>query len=381
MKAIIIGGGIGGLTTAIALQQRGWDYEVYEAAPEYKAVGAGLLLGANAMKVYQRLGIAEELARRGGYLERVYIKDYKGKILQQIDNDLLERQYGSRSLPIHRATLQAALLEQLQQTVSTGKKCIAVTETQDSVIARFDDGSEAKGDILIAADGIRSAVREYYIGSQGYRYSGQTCWRATINMDLPATERLNSAEVWGKGNGIRASFMHVGGNEVYFWFTKKLPENAPITGEEALALIRRDLADFAGHMQQVTARLTPSLLIRSDLYDLAPIRQWHKGRIVLLGDAAHATTPNLGQGASQAIEDAYVLADSLSSQPGHEAAFRHYAAKRLARTHKIVRISWQLAQVTNWKGACAVGIRNFLLRSVPSGVAKRQLDFIYNIDL
>lgn len=381
MKAIIIGGGIGGLTTAIALQQRGWHYEVYEAAPEYKAVGAGLLLGANAMKVHQRLGIADTLTRRGGYLEQLYIKDYKGKILQQIDNNRLEQQYGARSLPIHRATLQAALLEHLQQPVSTGKKCIAVTETPEGIIARFDDGSEAKGDILIAADGIRSAVREYYIGSQGYRYSGQTCWRTTINMDLPAAERLNTAEVWGKGNGVRASFMHVGGEEVYCWFTKKLPENTPLTNEEAFALIRHELADFSGHMQEVTARITPSRLIRSDLYDLAPIHKWHKGRVVLLGDAAHATTPNLGQGASQAIEDAYILADSLSICDDHEAAFRQYTAKRLTRTHKIVRISRQLAQLTNWKGACAVGIRNFLVRSVPAGAAQRQLDFIYNIDL
>lgn len=121
MKAIIIGGGIGGLTTAIALQRRGWQYKVYEAAPEYKAVGAGLLLGANAMKVYQRLGIADALTHRGGYLEQLYIKDYKGKILQQIDNNRLEQRYGARSLPIHRATLQATLLAYLQQPVSTGK--------------------------------------------------------------------------------------------------------------------------------------------------------------------------------------------------------------------------------------------------------------------
>lgn len=381
MKAIIIGGGIGGLTTAIALQQKGWHYEVYEAAPEYKAVGAGLLLGANAMKVYQQLGIAKALAPQGGHLEQLYIKDYKGKILQQIDNNLLEQQYGSRSLPIHRATLQAALLGYLDQPVRTGKKCIAVTETTDGIIARFDDGSEAKGDILIAADGIRSAVREHYIGSKGYRYSGQTCWRTTVNMDLPAAERVITSEVWGRGNGIRASFMHVGGDQVYFWFTRRLPEGTPLTNEESLALIQRELAGFSGHMKEVVARIVPSQLIRSDLYDLAPIRNWHKGRVVLLGDAAHATTPNLGQGASQAIEDAYALADSLSRHSDPETAFRHYVSRRMARAHKIVRISWQLALLTNWQGGCAVAVRNFLVRNMPAGAAKRQLDFLYNIEL
>ncbi|NML39527.1 NAD(P)-binding protein [Chitinophaga sp. G-6-1-13] len=382
MKAIIIGGGIGGLTTAIALQQRGWQYEVYEAAPEYKAVGAGILLGANAMKVYQQLGIADALTSQGGHLEQLYIKDYKGKILQQIDNNLLQQQYGSRSVPIHRATLQAALLGYLDEPVRTGKKCIAVTETQGGIIARFDDGSEAKGDILIAADGIRSAVREHYIGSQGYRYSGQTCWRTTVTMDLPAAERIVTSEVWGgRGNGVRASFMHVGGDQVYFWFTRRFPEGTPLTNEEALALIQRELASFSGHMKEVVARIDASKLIRSDLYDLAPTKNWHKGRVVLLGDAAHATTPNLGQGASQAIEDAYALADSLSRHSAPEAAFQHYASRRMARAHKIVRISWQLALLTNWQGAIAVAFRNFMVRNMPAGTTKRQLDFLYNIEL
>lgn len=381
MKAIIIGGGIGGLTTAIALQQRGWNYEIYEAAPEYKAVGAGLLLGANAMKVYQQLGIADALIPQGGRLERLYIKDYKGNILQQIDNNLLQQQYGSRSLPIHRATLQAALLGYLDQPVRTGKKCIGVTETSTGIIARFEDGSEAKGDILIAADGIRSAVREHYIGSQGYRYSGQTCWRTTVNMTLPEAERIVTSEVWGRGKGIRASFMHVGGDQVYFWFTKRLPEGIALSNEEALTLIQRELADFSGHMSQVVARIDASRLIRSDLYDLAPTKKWHKGRVVLLGDAAHATTPNLGQGASQAIEDAYALAESLALHSDHEAAFRHYVTKRMARAHKIVRISWQMALLTNWEGGIAVGLRNFLVRNMPASAAKRQLDFLYNIEL
>ncbi|NLR68125.1 NAD(P)-binding protein [Chitinophaga varians] len=382
MKAIIIGGGIGGLTTAIALQQRGWHYEVYEAAPEYKAVGAGILLGANAMKVYRQLGIADALISQSGHLEQLYIKDYKGKVLQQIDNNLLQQQYGSRSVPIHRATLQAALLGYLNTPVRTGKKCIAVDETQNGVIARFEDGSETKGDILIAADGIRSAVREQYIGSHGYRYSGQTCWRTTVTMNLPMAERTVTSEVWGgKGNGVRASFMHVGGDQVYFWFTRRLPEGTPLTNDEALALIQRELSGFSGHMKEVVAHIDPSKLIRSDLYDLAPTQNWHKGHVVLLGDAAHATTPNLGQGASQAIEDAYALAESLFLHYAPDTAFRHYVAKRMKRAHKIVRMSWQLALLTNWQGSIAAGLRNFLVRNMPASTTKRQLDFLYNIEL
>ncbi|WP_212005261.1 FAD-dependent monooxygenase [Chitinophaga sp. HK235] len=381
MKAIIIGGGIGGLTTAIALQQQGWTYEIFEAAPEYKAVGAGILLGANAMKVYERLGLTKVLEERGGHLDHLYIKNYKGGILQTIDNDMLEQCYGNRSLPIHRATLQATLLEFLQQPVQTGKKCIAVAESSQGVIARFEDGSESQGDILIAADGIRSAIRESYIGSKGYRYSGQVCWRTTITMDLPKAERVTTAEVWGTGNGVRASYIHVGGNQVYFWFTKRLPEGAHFSPEEALALIRQELAPFSGYMKEVVAHIKAAHLIRSDLYDLAPISGWHRGRVVLLGDAAHATTPNLGQGASQAIEDAYVLADCLSGNSHYETAFRQYESRRILRAHKIVSTSWQLAQLTNWKGSIAAGIRNFLVRSMPAATTKKQLDFLYKADL
>src|ERR1044072_3266876 len=160
MKVIIIGAGIGGLTLALALQQVGIDYAIYDAAPGNKAVGAGIMLGTNAMKVYGRLGLSAILEGRGALPDRYSIRDHQGNILKVIDNKLLLERYDHKSLMIHRAALQDELVHALERNVQWGKKCVRIKESASQVSVQFEDGSEASGDILVGADGIRSAVRE-----------------------------------------------------------------------------------------------------------------------------------------------------------------------------------------------------------------------------
>ncbi|GEP95889.1 FAD-dependent monooxygenase [Chitinophaga cymbidii] len=382
MKVIIIGAGIGGLTTAIALQQRGIAYEIYDAAPGNRPVGAGIMLGANAMRVYERLEIAEEIKSVSVLAEYIYIRNCQGTVLQTISNAEVEERYGTGTYGLHRAALQQVLLGHCRQPVHYNKRCASVSENGPCITVHFSDGSKAEGSLVIGADGIRSAVREQCVEKARYRYSGQTCWRAIIPVDLPAAEASVAAETWSvKGGGLRAMFTQVGPQQVYFWMTKAMPAGTVMPPEAALPFIREQLSGYEGYMQAMLHHLRPEYLIQSDLSDIAPLRSWHKGRAVLLGDAAHATTPNVGQGAGLAIEDAWVLVQCLAASGHHEQAFEAYQQRRMARAGKIVRLSRQIGWLTNWKGRLLTGLRDSLMKRMPKRMTDKQLAFFYGVDL
>lgn len=382
MKVIIVGAGIGGLTTAIALQQRGIDYEIYDGAPGNRPLGAGITVGVNAMRVYDRLGVSAAIRAAAMLPTYLNICTDTGSVLQSIRNAAMEGQYGTGAYGIHRATLQQILLDHVAGTVQWGKRCVSISEADDHVTVHFSDGTEAKGTIVIGADGIRSAVRESYIQKAHYRYSGQTCWRAIVPIDLPAAALVTASEVWSnKGGGLRAMYMQVGPQQVYWWMTIGRPEGSQWAPDQALAFIREQLAHFPEHMPEVLKAMRPEQLIHGDLCDIAALRTWYRGRVVLVGDAAHATTPNIGQGAGQAIEDAWALAHNLATASNYTAAFERYQQSRVKRAQKIVDISWRLGQLTNWKGRLLTGIRNGLMRSVPDRIMERQLKFMFGVAL
>lgn len=381
MKVIIIGAGIGGLTTAIALQQRGIAYEIYDAAQGNQPVGAGIMLGANAMRVYDRLGIAAELRKKAVLADNIYIRNCRGEILQEINNGKVEKKYGTGTYGLHRATLQGVLLDHCKQPVQYNKRCASISEDSQGITVHFSDGSKAEGTLVIGADGIRSVVREQHVVKAHYRYSGQTCWRAIIPVDLPVAEASEASETWSKkGDGLRAMYAQVGPQQVYFWATKAMPAGTVISAEKALQYLREELADYPGYMQTILQQLRPEYLIQNDLSDLAPLRVWHCGRAVLLGDAAHATTPNVGQGAGQAIEDAWVLAQCLAGK-NYKDAFETYQRRRMERAKKIVKLSWQIAKLTNWKGRFFTRLRDGLMKSMPKRMAEKQLAFFYGVNL
>lgn len=382
MKAIIIGGGIGGLTAGIALQQRGIDFEVFEAAPEIRPVGAGIWLGGNAMNVFEKLSVADPIKARAYYQKEIFIKDYHGSVLQRVDNEQIRRKYGNGTYSIHRAALQEVLANEVGSKLHVGKKCTGVYQHTSGITAHFEDGTQVHGDFVIAADGIRSTIREKYVAKAVYRYSGQTCWRAIVHMNLPTEEQNQSAEVWGYDKGLRASYSQVGQEQVYFWVTIAMPKDSHFNNLEAHRMIKNWLQPFSGYyLQTVVRNIQPELLIHSDLYDIKPIAKWHAGAIVLLGDAAHATTPNLGQGAGMAIEDAYVLATCLEKEKDLQKAFTTYQNKREKRTQKVVDISWKLAQMTNIGNAALRQMRNWIIKATPNFVTQKQFDLLYGVDL
>jgi 2-polyprenyl-6-methoxyphenol hydroxylase-like FAD-dependent oxidoreductase len=378
-RVVIVGGGIGGLTLAIALRRRGIAAPVFEAAPELRAVGAGISLQPNALQVLDRLGVAERVVAEGGDLARAELRDIRAGVLLAADMREAARRFGWGTLAIHRGRLQQALLASLPAgSVRLGRECLGVVPGDGCARVRFADGGEVEADVVVAADGAHSRVREAVAPGARLRYSGQSSYRAVLPFALPPGLEEVAWEVWGPG--CRFGFSGIGHGEVYWYATL----DAPPGGRDASAAeTRRRLdamaAPFPAPVPELIAATDPERVIRTDMYDLPPLPAWHRGRVVLLGDAAHATTPNLGQGGAQAIEDAYVLAEQLASHPHPEDAFAAYQRIREPRARMVVDRSRQLGRVVHLRGPLARALRNAAMRLTPAGVARRQMEALYTL--
>ncbi|HEU5099057.1 MAG TPA: FAD-dependent monooxygenase [Roseiflexaceae bacterium] len=378
-KAIIIGGGIGGLTVGIALQRRGIEAHVYEAAPELRAVGAGIWVPVNALRVLERLGVARAVQGAGAALERAELLDYRGSILQSIDLRAIEQRYGFTTIAIHRARLHAALMAELAQgTLHVGKASQRVEQDDRAVHVQFVGGSVASGSVVLAADGVRSAVRRQLYPDARLRYSGQSSYRAVVRAALPPELSNGGQEIWGRG--CRFGFSSIGGGEVYWYATLDAAPGLQETTGQAKARLSELFAPFPSPVSDLIAVAEEQQLIRTDMYDLRPLPAWHRGRVALLGDAAHATTPNLGQGGAQAIEDAYVLAECLARHPDPAAAFAEYEQLRWAKATMVVNRSWQMGKLAHLKNPLGRAARNALMRGMPASVGQRQFDALFRLN-
>ena len=304
----ILGGGIAGLTAAIALRQKGIRATVFEAASEIKSLGAGLLLAANAVKGYERLGIAEKIVARGRALPTFSIFDQQGRIITSADADKIGRQYGLHNFAIHRADLHEALLAELEPAqVQTGKRATHFETLGDGAIeVHFADGSVQRTDYLIVAEGVHSTIRRQLLPDSEPRYAGYTCWRAVIETP-PALAGISVAsETWGADG--RFGIVPLASDRIYWFACVNAPQNDPAMRDARVADLQRIFQKFHPTVQVVLENTCDGNLLWNDIIDLKPIEKFAFGNIVLIGDAAHATTPNMGQVACQAIEDAVILA-------------------------------------------------------------------------
>lgn len=379
-RILVIGGGIGGLCTALMLQKQGFAVSVYEAADELKPVGAGLGVGSNALRALNKAGVGEEIERQGNRLESLVFQNEKGKELNRLDLSVLAREFGLNSLTIHRHDLHRILLGVLHpDTVHLGKRCTDFQQDGDIVNVRFADGSEASGDLLIAADGIHSFFRQRLVDKSAPRYAGYTCWRGVVENQEGLVHPHISYELWGKEG--RVGMVPLQGNQIY-WFAcinasfreKALQQLNPA---EVAALFPA----FPVYVRGMLASTDPQALLHHDMQDIQPLSRWAFGRIVLLGDAAHATTPNMGQGAGQALEDAIVLARCLEEKGDLQEALRAYEKERMRRTAKIIRMSRQIGVVAQWENRAAIALRNTLFRMVPPRLLLSRFRFLLDVDL
>jgi len=375
----IIGGGIGGLTLAVALQRKGFNVNVYEHAPQLKPLGAGLALAANAVKALAEIGIHEEVIKAGKVIRKMTIKDQAGRVLNETNSEELSRQFGViNNFTIHRADLHEVLYRNLSDnTVQLGKACVDFYQTDEDVTLKFSDGSTASTDCVVACDGIHSVFRKKLLPDSTMRYAGYTCWRAVID-DLPAGFDWNeTSETWGPG--CRFGIVPLSNNRVY-WFacvnaTPNNPKMRSFTPHDLLAYF----SSYHAPITEIINRTRPDQLIWGDINDVKPIQKFAFKNIVLMGDAAHATTPNMGQGACMAIEDAVTLSNCLVKYTTLEDSFRHFEQRRIKRTTKIVNGSWSIGKIAQLQNPFLTKLRNAAMRITPATVATKQLEFLYNV--
>ena len=363
MRVIVIGSGIAGLSAAVALRKVGFDVAVYERAPELREVGAGISLWANAVRALDAIGAGDAVRAFSLPAVRSELRARNGHAVQlSIPIAKFEEQFGVRPFVamIHRAELVGALAGCLPPGVARyGFECVGVERREKSVGVRFANGHADEADVLVGADGIHSAVRAALFGKEEPRYSGYTGWRG-IAPRPAAVEPGYMGEWWGRGQ--RFGITTLPGDRVYWFATKNVPPGGREADERQTLLA--DFRDWAAPVPELLATTPPDRVFRNDIIDRPPTKVWSVGRAGVVGDAAHPTTPNLGQGGCMAIEDAVVLARHLRANPDPAAAWAAFAAERSRRTAAIVRESWKFGRIGQWRGRVSCAVRDRIVGAV-----------------
>lgn len=377
MKATILGAGIAGLTTAIALQQKGIAVEIFEAAPQIQPVGAGLALAANAMQAFNKLGIADAIIAKGRKLPAFSFYNHKGKLLNSTNSLELGKKYGIDNFTIHRAELHSALLEQLKETsVHLSKKAVGFTQNGNTTTLQFADGSTHITQCLIVADGINSPIRKQLLPHSLPRYAGYVCWRAVIDstgFDCPET-----SETFGS-NG-RFGIAPLANNLLYWYACINTPKDNPRFAAYTIDDLRKHFENYPAPIKEILNRTQNNALIYAPILDLVPLDRFAFGNIVLIGDAAHATTPNMGQGACQAIEDAVILADEMTKTNVYQNAFINFEQRRLERTRYITVQSRKVGEVAQWQNPVLGWLRDRIMTNLPQSAKDKQFKKLLTVD-
>jgi 2-polyprenyl-6-methoxyphenol hydroxylase-like FAD-dependent oxidoreductase len=369
VQIAIIGGGIGGLTTAIALRGFGFEAEIYEQAPALLDVGAAIAIWPNAMRVLQRLNIAEKVLEKAGVMREIRWLDQNGRLINRVS--ISETTASSAAVALHRADLQNTLLHALSPaSIHLGYSLVNYTQRGDKVIANFGNGQSTEADFLIGADGIHSRVRAQFKNDGEPVFRGYTVWRG-ISPAVPATIPPAAAiEIHGRGQ--RFGIGPVGLGPVGWWASA----NATPDTNELLQL-------FRGWYQPVLELIeaTPfSTILKTGAFDRESNRSWGQGRMTLLGDAIHPTTPNLGQGGCLAMEDAFVLARCFQKYGAVEEALRRYEHCRYRRTAAVSQYSRYYGRVGQWENVLARGLRKTILAVAPEALARRVMQIVFDYD-
>lgn len=373
---IIVGAGIAGLSLGIGLHRRGKEFVILERSQLVDGIGAGLGITSNAITAFEHIGMADKVKAVANPLDTLRIVDRKGKLLVNGDPGLIAG-YDLTNYALHRSDLHQCLFRELPaERVHTRKQCAGIEERDGWYLLTCEDGSVFRGRYLVGADGLHSFVRRYIFPDSVVRYAGYTCWRAVI--DLKEHFPYTSEETWGADG--RFGITPLVNRQVY-WYAciNSAKPRDPYYTAFTIDDLRHHFREYHPAVVNALALTGNHRLIQNDIADMKPLPVYHKGHTVLLGDAAHATTPNMGQGACMGVEDAVVLLQELDRASSVAEAMAGFSRRRTERCRFIVATSQKMGRIAQLDHRFLVPVRNFLVRHLPAAIQRRQLAKVLDV--
>lgn len=377
MKVIIIGAGIGGLTAGIALSNQGIEVTIYERESQLAPVGAGLTLWNNALNALDKIGLGDAVREYGVSGSESGIHNQLGHDIVAMSNDSIE-QHPINYVVIHRAKLQLLLLNAFSGEINYSKQLSRYQQVEDAVRVHFADGSQDTGDILIGCDGIHSVVRQQMFPESNPIYAGYVAYRGVVDF-----EHEQVGKMWGEswGYGHRFGITPLQNNQIYWFATANQKDVKFVQNNNHKVVLQDIFADWHQPIPELIEATPPDRILRHAIYAINPLKSWRDNRVILLGDAAHAMTPNLGQGACQAIEDGVVLDKLFGAYDDYEKILQCYEDVRIPRANAILRQSQQVGMIGQIDNRVLCQLRNLAFRWTPPSIRMKTLNNIINFQI
>lgn len=360
-RAVVVGAGLGGLASAIALRRRGWEVTVLERRDPPSGLGAGIALWPNALRALDALGAGADVRAAGVVEIGGGIRTDTGRVLAHVDAADLRRRQGDGVVVLERPELYGLLLDAAPAVrAGTGVVRVEPGDAATPAVVHDDAGDRHEAELVVAADGLRSVVRAAFWPEATPRETGSTAFRLVAEHALDA-----GGETWGRGDYVGLGPLPDGRTYGY-----AVVPSAEVPAGEPLPWLRERFAGWHDPIPAVLDAADGPVLVHP-LADLRPPASWHHGRVALLGDAAHAMTPNLGQGAAQAFLDAVALADTATTDP---ASLAVYERRRRPGAEAVASRSRRAGEVAAWRSPVAVALRNALVAALPAAASATALD-------
>ncbi len=351
-KVLVVGGGIAGFTFAAALQRKGVNIEVVDLAPELRPIGSGIAIGFNGILALNSIGLGASVRERGAPLPGMTVLDADGRRLNGFKWTVVEDIYGTSTVGIHRGALHDVLAESFEGDVRLGITVSGLHEIANSVVAEFSDGTSAEYDFVVGADGLNSQVRNLTFGEVPRQYAGYSAIRVVVPRP-PGIEGMY--ELWGRDR--RMGILPIGKDLLYSYSTFLSAQGVVRNATESADFLRELFGTFSGPAKSIIESVNDGASIHSGDIEQVILPRWHTRRIALIGDAAHAMCPDLGQGGSMAIEDAVLLARALAGSGEIDNALLDFHTKRYKRVREIQRASRRYGWMVHGKTAPARVVR------------------------
>ncbi len=364
-RVVIVGGGLAGLVAATALRNAGVPVRVFERTKELLPAGAVVSVMASAARALERNGLGDLVEEVCVPVVRLEYLDSQGKYLAQMPISDVAKELGTRTFIVLRSDMQLGMYRDLgDEIVELGAACVGFEQDEQGVTVRFEDGREERGAVLLGSDGIRSTIRAQLRGDSP-RYAGYSGWRGVARMDPPPLPPGLGKQVGGRGRTWGA--FGLSDNRIYWFSSRKMEAGLGDGAGGRKEDVRQTFAGTPEWVREVIEATPEESIIRADIYDRPPVDRWGDGRVTLLGDAAHATTPNTGQGGSHAMLDGVVVAERLAAITasfGDSAtvadALRSYEQQRIPETSKVVKEAGFVGTFVHFENPIACKFRDLV---------------------